>query len=395
MRLADLIAPVPLDRFESDVFGRRPLHIPAPTGGPSKRILNWQRMNELLAVHSHWTEANLKLIMNSRPVQTEFYIDDVKTLGGPQPRADPAKVDLFLAMGASLVANSLEDISPEARAVTAALSGHYSAAANANAYCSFAAVQAFASHCDLHEVFAVQCEGEKDWRIYQNRADVPIVTPTGDDAQAVIDSAKGRILMEVRMRPGDLLYIPRGYYHDALATSEASLHVTFAVAPFTGRILFRLLEDMAMEDRAFRDYLPDARRESRALEDRLESLARSMSDLLRSEKFTAELGRRQRALAKSDYQYRLPDRQKLTFFARTDRRAELRGDGSSTSLVSGAGRVAIGDLGEPAEWLLTRRGFSVQELLTRFRAFDRDDLTGLVGIFEKMGLIAAYEPQLQ
>ena len=258
MRFQDLLAPFPLDRFEAEHLGKVPLHVPAAASA-ARTVIDWAGLNRLLAIRSHWSEANLKLIMNSRPVQGDFYLDEVDTLGGRTRRANPAKVDLFLAMGASLVANSVEDVSPEVAAITAALADRFSGKAGANIYCSFQDVQAFASHCDLHEVFALQCEGEKLWNIYANRAASPVVPLEGEDAQTVIDSVKGPLLMQVRMRPGDLLYIPRGYYHDALATSGASLHLTFAVAPMTGRILFQLIEGLAMEDEAFRAYLPDAR----------------------------------------------------------------------------------------------------------------------------------------
>jgi lysine-specific demethylase/histidyl-hydroxylase NO66 len=388
MRLADLIAPVPLDRFEAETFGRRPLHIPTPAGA-AKAPLDWPHMNRLLALASHWSEANIKLIMDNCPVQPRLYLDEVAAFGRPARRANPAKVDLFLAMGASLVANSLEEISPEVRAVVVALGDHYHAQVGANAYCSFGGIQAFASHCDPHEVFAIQCEGEKVWRIYENRVEAPVDRPAGDDARALIDSAKGAIRMEVRMRPGDLLYIPRGYYHDAMASAEASLHVTFAVAPLSGGILFRILEALAIEDSEFREYLPDARREGgRALARRLETLAGRASELLLSPRFARELGLRQRALKKPDHGFHLPGREKLAFFARTEQEAELIQDGTgAAALTTARGRTPIGDLAEPAQWLLGRPGFSLQELFVRFPSIDRTELSGLVARFEDLGLV--------
>ena len=49
------------------------------------------------------------------------------------------------------------------------------------------------------------------------------------------------------MKPGDILYLPRGQYHDALTGDRASLHVTFGVAPATGLALFKLLEPFQRE----------------------------------------------------------------------------------------------------------------------------------------------------
>jgi len=394
MRVADLLAPVPLERFESEFFGRQPLHIPA--GGSLGKIpLGWERMNAMLGSRSHWTEANLKLILNSRPVQPDFYIEPVETLDGPARRADPSKVSVFLAMGASLVANSLEDISPDVRAISDCLSDHFSARAGANAYCSFEAIQAFASHCDLHEVFAIQCEGEKVWRIYRNRAAAPVAPLAGDDAQALIDRVKGPVLMEVRMRPGDLLYIPRGFYHDALATDGPSLHVTFDVAPLTGRFIFRLLEDLAIEDVAFRNYLPDARSAAGdVLADHLAQLAERVSALMRSSRFAVEIGEKQRRLVERTSRFQLPQRQALTFYARTSKAADAELGQEGLVLNCAGQEIVFGWLSGAVEWMLDRRGFSIQELEAAFQHVDRTALHGAVEKLEGLDLVRPYAPKL-
>jgi ribosomal protein L16 Arg81 hydroxylase len=395
MRFSELIAPVTAERFMSDFYGHKPLHVPSSAECPRAAMISWTRMNDLLSLRSHWTEANIKLIMNSRPVSPEHYIREVDTLGGTVRRADLAKVDLFMAMGASLVANSVEDVSPEVRAVISSLGDQFSARAGANIYCSFKDVQAFASHCDLHEVFAVQCEGEKVWNIYENRAAAPVEALTGADAQAIIDRAKGRILHQVRMRPGDLLYIPRGYYHDALASSGASLHVTFSVTPLNGRILFRLLEEAAVQDAAFRDYLPDAREANGVrLEERLADLAGRISALVTSNSFKTTVATRQRMLCDPNYQAQLPSRPNLDFYARSDRQAVFEADASGERLKVGGTRIPLGTHGAAAEWLLGRRAFSLQELFATYPHMDQDSLRALVGALERAGAIFAYTPEL-
>jgi lysine-specific demethylase/histidyl-hydroxylase NO66 len=258
MRFEDLIAPMSAEEFLGDWYGKRPLHVSAGNAEVSG-LIGWRKLNELLGLPSHWSEANIKLIYNGIPVAPDLYLDEVETLGGVVRRANPAKVEIFLQMGATLLAGAVHEISPEVLALAASLSERFAGRTEANAYCSFKGVQALASHFDVHEVFAIQCEGEKMWNLYENRANAPIEGLRGDNAQAMIDASKGRVAMQVRMRPGDLLYIPRGFCHDALASSGASLHVTFSVTPLDGRALFRMLEEEAILDPAFREYLTDAR----------------------------------------------------------------------------------------------------------------------------------------
>lgn len=394
MRFADLIAPLPVERFMSEYFGRRPLHIPASGSGARTGLIDWQRMNELLALRSHWTESNIKLIINSRPVYPNLYFEDVETPQGPVKRASAAKVRALLATGASLVADSVEDVSPEIRAVASALSEQFSGKAGANIYCSFEGVQAFASHCDLHEVFAIQCEGEKSWTLYENRALAPVEPLLGDGAQAIIDSVKGKAAMTVRMRPGDLLYIPRGFYHDALASRAASLHVTLAVLPLTGRILLRMLEEEAVQDPEFREYLPDARLDGgKVLAERLSALGDRLAAILRTPRFATDVATRQRQLWERDLPFTLPDRAAAEFYARTERPAELvREDRGMMLAVAGTARE-LGHLHGPARWVLDQPAFSVQQLAAHFGHIEEAELRGLVRDFEQLRLIYRYEPE--
>jgi hypothetical protein len=352
-------------------------------------------MNELLAISSHWTEPNIKLILNSKLIPAEFYLDEIDTLGGPVRRANPAKVEIFLAMGASLVANSVEEIAPEIRDITAELGHQFAGRSGANIYLSSAGIQAFQSHCDLHEVFAVQCEGEKVWNVYRNRANAPVEQLNTDDAQATIDRHKGPVALKAVMRPGDVLYIPRGFYHDALASSGASLHVTFAVLPLTGRILFQMLHDIAVEDEEFRQYLPDARVEGGAvLAAALGRLADRISQIGHSERFKSLVAVRQRELWEPSFRFRLPEKEKLDFYARSEQPAQVVNCPDGARLATLGGEFPLGPLGVAAEWLLTRPAFSMQELLAQFRQLPQADLRELVAKLQSSGVIYRYEPEL-
>jgi hypothetical protein len=394
MRFDDLIAPLSAEAFLEGWYGKRPLHHRA---GDSelRRLIGWKELNALLALPSHWSEANIKLIINGVPVGGEHYLDSVETLSGVVRRANPAKVDVFLQMGASLLAGAVHEISPQVRALAVSLSEQFGGRAEANAYCSFKGIQAFKSHFDVHEVFAIQCEGEKVWNLYENRADTPVEGVRGNNAQAVIDAAKGRVAMQVRMRPGDLLYIPRGFCHDASASSGESLHVTFSITPLDGRALFRMLEEEAILDPAFREYLPDARRSDAAdVAERLTSLGERMMKMLTSPGFAAKLGDRQRQLVERNFAFALPERRRLDFYARTQRPAELRREGGGYLLTSAGRSLSLESVGPAAEWILDQAGFSVQQLAANFAYLDPAELEGLVRTLERLEIIFAYEPEI-
>jgi ribosomal protein L16 Arg81 hydroxylase len=393
MRFEDLIAPMPTAEFLGDWYGKRPLHISAGNA-KLRALIGWNKLNELLGLPSHWSEANIKLIFKGVPVSGDLYLDSVETLGGVVRRANPAKVNVLLQMGATLLAGAVHEISPEALAIAASLSERFAGRAEANLYCSFKGIQALASHFDPHEVFAIQCEGEKVWNLYENRAETPIEALRGANAQAVIDASKGRVAMQVRMRPGDMLYIPRGFCHDALASSGASLHVTFSVTPLDGRALFRMLEEEAILDSAFREYLPDARSGDERDLARLTTLGERMMQIVTSRAFAAKLGNRQRQLVERNVAFDLPERRRLDFYARTQQPVELRREAGTTVLTSAGGSLSLESAGRAVEWILDQAGFSLQQLAATFPYLDEAELKGLAQTLERMEIIVGYEPEI-
>ena len=385
MNFAEFIAPKTVESFLSEDYGRRPVHIRGES--PRAGLLSMAGLEQLLSVRPHWTEANLKLILNSRPVLGEHYMD--RTASG-LTCADPAKVQLFLRMGASLVGDHIEDIAPAVRQAANMLSDQFAGTAGANVYCSFKNIRAFNSHCDLHEVFAVQLEGEKVWQIYENRADAPVEALEGKDAQAIIDQAKGRVMMTVRMQPGDLLYIPRGYFHDALADSDASLHLTFGVKPLDGRIVFRLLEDLAVQNSGFRAYLPDGRTDAAGLREHLEHISEKLTGILRSPEFEDRLRNRQRAVVSREHRVDMKDVRKLDYYAHIGMPVEV----TAGMLRHGEGEEALGQLAEAAEWAIGQAAFSQQQLQAQFPWLSEAEVRSLIQLLVRVGAITLYEPRL-
>ncbi len=394
MNLAELLAPVTPEAFRRDHLGQKPLHIPAGSG--DKRLLDWSGLSALLAIAPHWTEGNLALILNHRPILADFFLDSIDTQAGPVRRADAAKVETFLAMGASLVGNDVDAIAPRLRSVAVALGDGFAALANANVYASFKGVQGFASHYDLHDVFAVQCVGRKTWRLYANRAENPLapLASGGPEAQAIIDAAKGPCTATVVMNPGDVLYLPRGVYHDALATEGASLHVTFAVAPLTGMIVPKLLEAAALRDPLLRAYLPDGRASGDALPEALAALAGRLADIITSPGFLHEIIDAQRRRAPTQASVRLPAPPPLTSYAHTDLPAEIRRSDRGAVLVTRRGQAPLATAFGMADYVLSRPAFSAEELAARFAHVPAAERRAFIALLVHERLFEQYEAAL-
>ena len=390
MDFGKFLAPMTVETFMAEHFGRWPVQIRGDS--PRSGLLSIQRLEELLSIRPHWTDANIKLILNSRPIMGDLYFEPAEP--DRVRRADPVKVQTFLNMGASLVGDRIEDIDAGVRDAAAMLSAEFAATAGANVYFSSKDIRAFNSHCDLHEVFAVQLEGEKVWQIYENRAEAPIEALNGPNAQAMIDQAKGRVLMTVHMQPGDLLYIPRGFFHDALASSEESLHLTFGVAPLNGRYALRLLEEQAIKHATVRNYLPDGRKDPEALRAHLDGLAEEIAALIRSPMFESLVTGRQRAIVMTSSSANISEREKLEHFAATGQYAEVVWDATGVALHHSRGDEAVGVLGEPVEWVLGQQAFSRQQLQAQFAWLSDGEIDVLIGLLTRLGLIVSIDPRV-
>jgi hypothetical protein len=142
-------------------------------------------------------------------------------------------------------------------------------AIGANAYLTPPMSQGFDTHYDAHDVFVIQLEGRKRWRVYgehvKDATEPPLEPISAEDA--------GAPKMNVWLTPGDVLYIPRGVLHDAqVRHREHSLHLTLSLEPTMWSDLF--LELMA-NDSAFRGRIP---REVLAKPTRLQGGVRKLAE---------------------------------------------------------------------------------------------------------------------
>lgn len=387
MDFASFIAPLDPAEFDARYFNKAPVVIRADDGARRAELLDWPRLNAMLQIRPHWTPERIKLVLNSRPIAPDHYME---TVNG-RLIAAPARLEAMLAIGASLVAEMVEEIDPSIANVTDMLSERYAARAGANIYASFQGVQAFASHCDTHDVFALQCAGAKRWRIYANRADNPLDTLKGESAQAQIDAAKGAVMMEITLNPGDLLYLPRGFFHDAIATDTASLHLTIGVAPYSGMLLIELIDHLARADSAFRAYLPDARDAGGAtLAKALGELGHKLSQFAASAGMAEQIACRQRMLRRPVHPMALPERPKVTRFARTELRAQVVERLDGAILVTENGVQPIGILADVAEYIVSRPGITREEVAGRFAHHSAAEIEALLRRMVGVRLIEQY-----
>jgi len=84
-------------------------------------------------------------------------------------------------------------------------------------------------HWDAQEVFVLQLAGRKRWQVFAPTR----IDPLTDDSETAQPPTAPPI-WEGILNDGDLLYIPRGFWHVATPLDEPSLHVSVSAQPSTG-----------------------------------------------------------------------------------------------------------------------------------------------------------------
>jgi Cupin superfamily protein len=120
--------------------------------------------------------------------------------------------------------------------------------AQANAYYTPRSAQGLPVHHDTHDVFVLQVAGEKRWLVYEPAFELPLrnqrySSELGEPGETVED----RVL-----RPGDTLYLPRGWLHEAVTSETDSLHLTIGVNVVTWLDAFKAALEELGDDVRFR-----------------------------------------------------------------------------------------------------------------------------------------------
>ena len=165
---------------------------------------------------------SIKLVRSGGTVPTDEYLWRDRMV-------DPARVARLFSEGATVVFGSLHDRHEPARRLCDAVSRQVSARTQTNIYLTPPGSQGFQPHWDTHDVFVLQVEGLKRWRMYSGGPALPLRDHKFDPRL----HEAGTVESEFLLQSGDALYVPRGLMHAAETADSVSIHVTLGVISYT------------------------------------------------------------------------------------------------------------------------------------------------------------------
>jgi ribosomal protein L16 Arg81 hydroxylase len=217
--------------------------------------------------------AAILALANQWPAEAVEVIGEIQTDERSGATTD-ALADLF-CKGATIRVKAVDRFIELPGALCRSLEEELGFPVRANLYCTPGNSRGFNLHFDTHEVFVLQLFGKKQWQIYEPTVRLPLEfvppLPFENDREALKRFRGGRqcgqdeirptelgpLVLEALLEPGDCLYLPRGFVHQAVAHDEPSVHLTIGLHVLTWLDLLSVaLGQAAYRNEDFRRALP-------------------------------------------------------------------------------------------------------------------------------------------
>ncbi len=155
------------------------------------------------------------------------------------------------------------------------MSKQFNAPVQANLYITPNQSQGFNPHWDTHDVFVLQISGTKTWNLYGFEKELPTKNQT-----FVSKGYEKEPIQTIQLCPGDFLYVPRGYVHDAVADDGISSHITVGVLSFTWSRFFNEAFSQLEAFKPFRKAVPFWKDDLKtAIQEKIALLQQTLSEM--------------------------------------------------------------------------------------------------------------------
>ena len=249
--LARILAPYAPEEFLDSSWGVNFLHVRG-RAGRFAGMMPWGCLSEMLS-RQRLDFPRLRLVRDGKSLPVTSYLRHATSVKQktPIPRLKSAGLARELREGATLVLDAVDELSEPVEELAKGLELLFRERVQVNLYAGWQTSRGFDLHWDDHDVFILQVTGRKRWSVYGQTRPSPLVNDI-EKAQ----KPEHAPLWEGTLEDGDLLYIPRGWWHVAEPLAEPTLHLTVGVHKRTGLDLLRWLSEALRACETFRRDLP-------------------------------------------------------------------------------------------------------------------------------------------
>tara|TARA_B100001142_G_scaffold321773_2_gene368976 strand:+ start:389 stop:1321 length:933 start_codon:yes stop_codon:yes gene_type:complete len=233
-----------------------------------------------------WTPERLQVFLDNKPLShNDLFLSEQQT-SGVKPTLNLKFLTEAIDRGSSVVLNDIAGLSAGLMQIRNFLSGWTGGKLDCNLYYSQKDHQAFPIHYDVHDVFAIQVHGNKHWQVFDKGQDYPINHPRFTTAKLKNPTGlKAGPILDFIFEPGDIVYIPSGYYHHATCRQGQSIHLSFGLVEMIGVDVISMAFEQSIEEVFFRTPLKMVMREKDPIDFYLQKWAKQVKDLSRKPEF--------------------------------------------------------------------------------------------------------------
>jgi hypothetical protein len=197
-----------LDEFGCRHWDRAPLHRRGDDAFDASAVLDLDALDRLITSrHTHH-----RLLDRGTFLDDERHREVDAAGGGRGWRSDPAAVLAAFRQGRTIVVPDVHELWPPIDVLASRLAGQLRATVTASLFVS-SGESLTDWHADDSHGVVLQLHGAKRWLVER---DGPAGTPQTSHP------------LDLRLRPGDVLYLPQGFMHHVRGVGNLSVHVTFS-----------------------------------------------------------------------------------------------------------------------------------------------------------------------
>lgn len=191
--------------------------------------LSWDYVNEVYS-RADVSDEKFKL-MNGYEVPKNKYVENYDNLGKTEFRMIRPVLYDYLRDGATLVYNRITN-EPKIDQISKQIANFANAHVVTSGYAAFSSKSSYMAHWDTRDVFAVQLIGRKRWILKAPNFELPLYMQQTKNFKNIKEPEE--VYMDVVLEAGDMLYVPRGWWHNPLPIGEETFHLAVGTFAPTG-----------------------------------------------------------------------------------------------------------------------------------------------------------------
>lgn len=190
--------------------------------------ISWQEINELYQRANPIDE--LFRLRKGEIVPVSEYVESFDDMGRTRYRFIKPAIYHHMKNGATIVYNRINN-EPFVDNLAKQVAQFANAPTVTSGYLAFGSDASFKAHWDTRDVYAIQLIGKKHWSLYKPNFENPLYMQQAKDMDIEEPTIPD---MEVVLEAGDILYIPRGWWHNPVPMDCETFHLAVGTFAPTG-----------------------------------------------------------------------------------------------------------------------------------------------------------------